>query len=524
MNAFRYTKENAEPKRVFLLTDVPRPLIVIAAIFALGYTAVLTFFFPISNPVLFGLLIASQLFFLWQGLTFLYTVWNVSHKARFDPRFSAPVDVFITVAGEPVDIVEETVRAAAAMEYPGTFTVNILNDGFVAKKENWKQIEELAARYGVNCITRKMPGGAKAGNINNAMAETRNPFVVIFDADHIPDRSFLQKTMGYFTDWQMGFVQSPQFYKNADTNYVTRGSWDQQALFFGPIKKGKNRLNSATMCGTNMVIRRTALEEAGGMCATNIAEDFVTGLFIHQNGWRSYYVPEVLAEGLAPEDFLTYYKQQLRWARGSLEVLFKYNPLLRRHRDLTWGQKIQYLASASYYLSGLFIAINILIPLVFFFTGAVPFLISTMTLAIIFIPYIFITIYTVQLSANFSYTFRALAFSFGSWTIHLRALFELLLGKKSGFSISSKRAVQGNFIRLAVPHITYLVLAFTGAVYSVMRDGWTASVATNIAWAVLNSLLLMPFINAALPELSHKQTQSQSQERIYEPGKVTQTN
>jgi len=92
------------------------------------------------------------------------------------------------------------------------------------------------------------------------------------------------------------------------------------------------------------------------MCETNIAEDFLTSLFVHSKGWKSVYVPEVLAEGLAPEDFMSYYKQQFRWARGSLEIIFKYNPLF--NRGLSLSQKLQYLASASYYLSGVVFLLN----------------------------------------------------------------------------------------------------------------------------------------------------------------------
>jgi cellulose synthase (UDP-forming) len=448
---------------------------------------------------LFIVLVVSQVFFTWQGLTFIQTIWETEYKPKQDPNFSEPVDVFITVAGEPVDIVEETVRAALDMDYPN-FKVYILNDGYVAKKDNWQDMELLAERTGAICITRKIPGGAKAGNINNALKQTQNPFVVIFDADHIPHRDFLRKTMCYFADKKVAFAQSPQYYKNADINEVTGGSWEQQSLFFGAILKGKNRMNAVTMCGTNMVIRRKPLEDVGGMCDTNIAEDFVTGLFIHQRGWRSVYVPEVIAEGLAPEDFLSYYKQQLRWARGSLEVLFKYNPIFKR--GLTWRQKVQYLSSASYYLSGIFVLINAIIPLIFFFTGEVPFVVSTMALAIVFLPYMFLTLYMVQLSTNFSYTFRALSFSMSSWPIHLLALSQLLRGQKSGFAITSKRAVQGNFIRLVIPHLAYFVIGAVAIGWGLMREGLTASVATNTAWIILNSMIFIPFIRAALPQRS----------------------
>jgi cellulose synthase (UDP-forming) len=501
MTPHTYTKTTLPPKMIFLLNSVPKFLIITNVIVAIGYSLILFFWFQVSNIYLFTLLVIGQCFSLWMALTFLYTIWEMNYMPRGDDSFSEPVDVFITVAGEPVDIVEETLQAALQMDYPD-FNVYLLNDGYVAKKDNWKDIENLAIQYGAGCITRKIPGGAKAGNINNALSLTSSPFVAIFDADHVPHRDFLQKMMRYFADPKMGFAQSPQFYKNYGDNFITQGAWDQQSLFFGAINKGKNRLNSVSMCGTNMVIRRAPLEAVGGMCATNIAEDFVTGLFIHKRGWKSVYVPEVLAEGLAPEDFLSYYKQQLRWARGSLEVLFKYNPIFSR--GLSWAQRIQYLASASYYLSGIIVIMNALIPLVFFFTGAVPFIISTMALAIVFLPYIFLILYNLQLSTNFTYSFNAVAFSMSSWTIHLRALFELLINKKSGFAITSKRAVKGNFIRLAIPHLLYIAVGAVGIIYGLLTFGFTASVATNISWIVLNSTIFYPFIKAAMPARAAK--------------------
>jgi cellulose synthase (UDP-forming) len=492
-----YTKTSLPPKSSFLLNRVPKFLLVVNIAISLFYFFVIAFWFQVSNIYLFSLLMVSQVFFTWQGLTFLQTVWNMNWMPKGDPKFSEPVDVFITVAGEPVDIVEETVQACLDMEYPN-FKVYILNDGFVAKKDNWRDMELLADKYGITCITRTVPGGAKAGNINHALSVTNSPFVLIFDADHIPHADFLKKTMLYFADKKVAWVQSPQYYKNADVNEVTGGAWEQQELYFGAILKGKNRLNATTMNGTNMVIRRAPLEAVGGMCATNIAEDFVTGLMIHKLGYKSVYVPEVLAEGLAPEDFLSYYKQQLRWARGSLEVLFKYNPLFSR--GITWSQKIQYLASASYYLSGIFVLINAIIPLIFFFTGQVPFVVSTMALAIVFLPYMFLTLYIVQLSTNFTITFRALAFSMSSWPIHILALTQLLMRQKSGFAITSKRAVQGNFIKLVFPHLAYYAVGAIAIGYGLYRDGLTASVATNTAWIILNGMIFIPFIRAAMPQ------------------------
>lgn len=480
-------------------TEVPKYLIVLNGIAAVVYFIVLAFWFPRGNTVLFSLLIAGEIFHLWQLATFLWTIWDTEYEASFDSSYQPKVDVFITVAGEPVDIVQETVTAALAMRYP-RHTVYILNDGYVAKKENWYEMELLAERLGVECITRKTPGGAKAGNINNALRETASDLVVVFDADHVPHADFLARTVPYFHDPKMGYVQTPQYYKNYAVNDITRGSWEQQTLFFGPICKGKNRLNSVTMCGTNMVIRRSALVEVGGI-AESIAEDFLTGALMHSRGWKSLYVPEVLAEGLAPEDFLSYYKQQFRWARGSLDFIFRYKLLFRP--GLSFAQRLQYLSSVSYFLSGAVVLMNALIPLLFFFFGIVPFQISTMLLAAIFLPNIFLTLYLLQRSSGYSFSFRSLAFSMAGFTIHLRALLAALLGEKTAFSVTSKKAISGNFVRLVIPHIVYILLVVFGVGVGIAREGFSPSILSNFAWAVLYSVIFLEFVAAALPKESY---------------------
>lgn len=247
-----------------------------------------------------------------------------------------------------------------------------------------------------------------------------------------------------------------------------------------------------------MVIDRAALVAVGGMCTESIAEDFVTGLFMHERGYKSVYVPEVLAEGLATEDFLSYSKQQFRWARGALDVIFRYNPLFRR--GLSFAQRIQYLASASFYLSGLVVAIDILLPLVFLYTGLVPIQVSGMLLAAVFLPYMFVTLYTIERASNYSFTFPSLGLSMSAFTIHLSALWAALLRKKSSFSITPKEQQRGNFVRLSAVHIAYIVAAGVGAAVALFREGVSASFINNIAWVLLNSAVFVPFIKASLPQ------------------------
>lgn len=479
----------------FLKTiQASRILLTINLALSVGYFVYVAFFTPTGNSVLFGILIAASVFHLWQVLGYLHSVWPRKRVTKFEPSFTPDVAVFITVCGEPKDIIEQTVRAAKQMAYPH-FSVYILNDGFVANRDNWHEAVEVAREYDITCITRQTPGGAKAGNINHALSQTTEEFIVIFDADHIPKPHFLRAMMGYFADERVGFVQSPQYYKNHDENQVTSGAWEQQALFFGAIMKGKNTADTAFMCGTNMVLRRTALMEAGGMCETSIAEDFLTSLLMHEKKWKSVYVGEVLAEGLAPEDFLSYYKQQFRWARGSLEVVFKYNPLFRR--GLSMRQRIQYLASASYYLSGIIVVINAGLPLIYFYAQIEPLQVNTMALALVFLPYMFVVLYTIQVTSNFSYTFRALAFSLSSFPIHCKAVLQILTGRKSGFAVTSKKKISGNFGYLVTPHLVYIGLVVVGVGVGLIREGISAAVVTNFAWSLIYIAIFYPFIAAA---------------------------
>ncbi len=480
----------------FLAGESSKRLLLLNAFFALLYFIVITFFFEHGNIILFSLLIVGEVFHLWQILGYCYTVWSSDFKASYDKNFEKPVDVYITVAGEPIDIIEKTAKAALAMEY-SNFQVFFLNDGYVAKKDDWRDVVKLGKKLGIKTITRTIPGGAKAGNINNALRTTTSPYIAIFDADHAPYPNFLKETMGYFTDNKMGFVQTPQYYNNQEQSDVAQTSWDQQSLFFGPIMSGKNRLGSVFMCGTNMVISRAALNQVGGMCEFNIAEDFLTSLFVHEKGWKSVYVSTVLAEGLAPEDFLSYYKQQYRWTRGSLEVIFKYNPIFRR--GLTYKQKLQYLISSSYYLSGAVVLIDALLPLLFLFTGITAVTTSTMTLAFVFLPYIFLNLYTLQKTSGYSYTFQAISFSISSFYIQLQAIVAVLLNRKTSFAVTSKQALEGNFLYLVIPQILYIVLTIVGGIVAFGRAGLSPSLLANMAWAMVNVVAFIPFILAASP-------------------------
>src|SRR4051812_6482242 len=119
----------------FLKTKNSKPYIIANIIMALAYFIILAVFFPVGNHVLFGLLIFGEVFHLWQLFTFLYTIWDMRESKPLKSDYYPEVDIYVTVAGEPADVIEETIRGILAMQYP-TFHTYILNDGFVAGREN----------------------------------------------------------------------------------------------------------------------------------------------------------------------------------------------------------------------------------------------------------------------------------------------------------------------------------------------------------------------------------------------------
>jgi len=482
------------PQPIINSASVPSSLLILNLFVAIVYFVWWLIPGHIGNPVLYGFLFAGEVYHVAMALTFWYTIWPKKKVSSITKEISPHVDIFITVTGEPVEIVSQTIQSVKAINYLNKH-IYVLNDGYVAKKDNWKEIQDLARGLEVDCITRTKPGGAKAGNINNALTKTRSEIVVVFDADMQPRSDFLSHTIPYFADPKMGFVQTPQYYSNHEENAITSAAWDQQEFFFGPIMQGKDQYNSAFICGTNVAIRRSALDEVGGFREDNIAEDLLTSLDIHKRGWKSIYIPQVLAQGLAPQDLLSYVKQQTRWARGSLELMFSQNPFFKR--GLSFSQRIHYLSSALYYLNGLVVVIDIIMPLIYLFTGIEPVGETTTSFALFFIPFMFLSLYTISLASNGSISFRAISFSLSSWFLQLRALWSVITGQQMGFSVTPKQAQQGNFISMAYPHLIYIFLASVGTVIALSREGINPAVATNIVWVIFNTVLFLPFIDAA---------------------------
>jgi cellulose synthase (UDP-forming) len=140
------------------------------------------------------------------------------------------------------------------------------------------------------------------------------------------------------------------------------------------------------------------------------------------------------------------------------------------------------------------------LPLLFLFFGIVPIEVSGMILASVFLPYMFLTLYTLQLSSNFSYTFHSFAFSMAAFNVHISAFLAAVTGRRSAFSITPKTRSSGTYVRFVTPQLAYLAIAASGMVYALMREGLSASVVNNGAWVLFNAVVFLTFVRAAFPE------------------------
>jgi len=490
-----------EPARRKSYLATCRALAVFSGAAALVYLFWLLLLAKPDNIVLYVMLVAAELFSITQAAGFWYTVAAQEWVEPSTPDFSQTdetVDVFITVYGEPAHIVEKTIKGAVGMNHPRK-RVWVLDDGPSA------EIEMLAAMNSARYLRRPDRRGAKAGNMNEALARTQGDFVLILDADHVPEPEFLEKTLGGFDDPLVAFVQTPQYYENRGDNRVAAGAHEQQALFYGPILRGKNARKAVFSCGTNVLFRRSALAEVGNMPEDSITEDLRVSLILAQAGYHGVYVPIVLATGLGPLDVSGYFSQQLRWARGGLEILFKRHPFFR---GMPVGMAIQYSLGFLYWFTGWAYATYLTLPFAFLLFGERPIQVPNQY-PVFFLPYFLLTLGTIAYASGFRVTFRSVWFTLAAFPVYIAAFVSSIFGRAAGFVVTSKDQSTRTLRPVAVQLLAIIALA-TAAVVGVLTRGVNPSVMNNVAFALGHVLMMQGFVRYAMEPRGKEWQQEQA--------------
>jgi cellulose synthase (UDP-forming) len=332
------------------------------------------------------LYIAEMFYVVMLGLN-LFVISRPIDRAQAPriPDEQAPtVDVFVPSYNEDASLLAITLAAARSMEYPrDKLTIYLLDDGGTDQKVNSHdpataiaasarrdELQALCRDFGIQYVTRERNVHAKAGNLSNGLLHSQGELVVVFDADHAPAKEFLRETVGFFqADPKLFLVQTPHFFINPDPIEKNLSTFDrmpsENEMFYGMIQKGLDKWNAAFFCGSAAVLRRSALEQAGGFAGSSITEDCETALELHASGWRSLYVDKPLIAGLQPETFSSFIGQRTRWCTGMLQILLMKNPAVKK--GLSLAQRVCYMSTCMFWLFPIPRMLFIFAPLLYIF-------------------------------------------------------------------------------------------------------------------------------------------------------------
>jgi cellulose synthase/poly-beta-1,6-N-acetylglucosamine synthase-like glycosyltransferase len=401
------------------------------------------------------------------GNWILYLFARQPRKALPSPE-GLTIDVFVTTFNESHELVERALSAACKMR--GKHRTWLLDDG------NDPLLASMADRYFSGYLTRDSHQNAKAGNLNAAIEQTDGDIIVIFDIDHVPETDFLEKSLGFFTDPEMGFVQVMLTFNNGDESWVAEAAIETSLEYYNPTSFGADGVGGTTLMGSNALIRRSALKSIGGY-QPGLAEDLATSINLHAAGWKSSYVPEPLAPGVAPPSFTAWFVQQLKWARGVFELLLTTYP--RLFSKLTWGQRLSYSVRMTKYWIGPVIAIHLFATIaILIFAGPEiraafhSYLIHITPLALtdVLIRHFAFRFYRHQSSPKTSLA-RAVALVYSTWPIYTLSWGMALLRIPLGFRPTPKsKGDRLNPVWL-FPQGIALILLILGALFSVVVVG-----------------------------------------------------
>ena len=439
----------------------------------------------------------DALFFSWlvwgaEVFGFVGAVLHVFMVYRTTNRMSLPVakglavDVFIPTYNETSDLLRHTVAAACRMDYP--HTTWILDDG------NRPEIRALAERYNCRYLARTTNEHAKAGNLNNALRQATGDFVAIFDADHVPGRSFLTKTLGFFADKQVAFVQTPQDFYNLDSfqhrkhkylNFI----WTEQSLFFRVIQRGKDYWNAAFFCGSCAVIRRSALDKIGGFATGTITEDLHTSIRLHKQGFKSVYYPESLAFGVAPNSIRQFLVQRKRWGRGAMQVWRREGIIFSRGLNL--AQRLNYLASVATYFDGWQKLVFYSAPVIVLLSGVLPINVLGWEYLAYFIPYYLLCFWAYEeVGRGYGRSVFTEEFNMARFAVFAQSTFGWF-GDRQEFHVTDKNHDRGDDSKQIIPQLFILFASLFAIVAGIAL--WFAyhhltpmALWVNVIWAGLN--------------------------------------
>ncbi|HWK44883.1 MAG TPA: UDP-forming cellulose synthase catalytic subunit [Stellaceae bacterium] len=417
------------------------------------------------------------------------------------------VDIFIPTYNESLSIVADAVLAAQCIDYPhDRVNVYILDDG---RRE---EFEQFAIRSGAGYITRADNQHAKAGNLNAALRRTEGEFIAIFDCDHVPTRSFLQMTMGWFGhNKNLALIQTPHHFYSPDPferNLAEVANIPNEGLlFYSHVQDGNDFWNAAFFCGSCAILRRSSIEAIGGFAVETVTEDAHTALKLHRAGFDSAYLKLPMAAGLATERLALHVGQRMRWARGMVQIFRIDNPLFGP--NLSLGQRLCYLNAMMHFFFA--------VPRIVFLTAPLAYLLfdqniiaaSALSVLIYAGPHlVHSTVTNSRIQGKYRHSFWGEIYESSlAFAILKPTLMTLWNPKKGKFNVTEKGGLlEKDFFDFKVvrPHIIISSILAIGLVAGMIRlfiydlpIDEIQVLMLNVAWSVFNMITLLASIAVA---------------------------
>lgn len=449
------------------------------------------------------LLLTAEAWLLISGLVPILLSWKpygdgrlaaIKAEAQWEASDWRPwVDVLIPTCGEPLQVLERCLQGCNQLIYKNR-TLWVLDDAGRA------EVKELAAQYGCCYQHRSGCSGAKAGNLNAGLANATGELVAVFDADFIPQKHFLNRCIGLLLEPNVGLVQTPQCFFNADPIMRNLGleAWllPDEESFYRWIEPVRSAWGAVVCAGTSFVARRSALDDVGGFIENAISEDFVTGTALTAKGWRLLYTAEKLSAGLAAETMLDFVRQRQRWAAGTIQALrLPQGPL--RVKGLSMKQRLVYLEGALHWFNTIPRLILLLMPLSIGLLGVLPVHFTTTALLTNLLPLWLAFLLSVGWLNRGSR--HALLAELPGWVLAIplaSTVFLSLAGKILPFRITPKHRVRekgGIAMELAMPLLVLMLINGINllAIISALNIRTDAGSGLGLFWASLNLLGLL---------------------------------
>lgn len=449
----------------------------------------------------FGLFLAELYAWIVLAIGFFQTAWPLERKPMplpTDQSLWPTVDIFIPTYNESLKIVKPTVLAALAIDWPADkINIYILDDG---KRSEFK---EFAKSVGVTHITRPDNSHAKAGNINHALKVTSGEYVAVFDCDHIPTRTFLQVSMGwFFKDKKLVMMQTPHHFFSPDPFEKNLSTFkkvpNEGELFYGLVQDGNDLWNATFFCGSCAVLQRKALMEIGGIAVETVTEDAHTALKLHRLGYSTAYLAVPQAAGFATESLSGHVGQRIRWARGMAQIFRIDNPMLGP--GLKLSQRLCYLNAMLHFFYGLPRIVFLTAPLAYMFFGAHVIFASAFTIALYALPHlIHSSVTNSRMQGEFRHSFWAEVYeSVLAWYILRPTLVAVINPKLGKFNVTAKGGLNNNAYfdwDISKPYIILLTLNIIGLIVGlgklfIWEPDETGTVLLNLIWTIYNLMML----------------------------------